>query len=57
MSFFMLRYFFAMRKYDLKKTSKKDSRITIRVSEIFNNYLNKCSEFFGVSKSYLISHI
>lgn len=54
MSFFMLRYFFAMRKYDLKKTSKKDSRITIRVSEIFNDYLNKCSEFFGVSKSYFI---
>ena len=43
-----------MERYELNGIQKKDARITIRVSETFMSYLNKCSDFFGISKSHFL---
>lgn len=41
-----------MNKTRLKKTELKSIRLHIRLSEQMNNYLNYCSDFFSVSKSF-----
>ena len=46
--------FLDMKNYNLKRTEKKDVRISIRVSDNLFDYLNSCSDFFGVSKSNFI---
>lgn len=43
-----------MNKTRLKKTELKSIRLHIRLSEQINNYLNYCSDFFSVSKSFFI---
>lgn len=43
-----------MNKNRLKKTELKSIRLHIRLSEHVYNYLNYCSDFFSVSKSFFI---
>lgn len=51
---FLFGCFLSMRTYSKKRIETNDVRISVRVSENYFEYLNKCSEFFGVSKSYFI---
>lgn len=54
MPFLYAGIFLGMKNYNLKKVEKNDVRISIRVSENLFDYLNRCSDFFGVSKSNFI---